>query len=308
MRARSTRIGTTRPVAALAGIANCAFAIAQLASFPRCASAQIPAVAPAPEPVRAELVADVASVQPGKPFRLAVRLTMTEGWHVNWINPGDAGLAPSVAWRLPDGFRAGLIEWPLPRRFSTGPLVIFGYGEDVLLSVDVDTPATLETGASVELVAEVSWLACAEACVPGTGRVSMRLPVEAASRTNPVWKSRIDAARVRCPIQPAEWSVDARVGDSSTLLLDLQTASETTPTLAGVFFFPLEQGLIENASAQTLSAMPGPHGRVAYQLRVERARIGVELPKRLTGILVCDSGWTTGAGPQAMTVDVPLGY
>jgi len=308
MRTRSTLIGTTRSIAALAGIATCAFAIAQMASPPGSAVAQLPGLAAAPEPVRAELVADVASIQPGKPFRLAVRLAMSDGWHVNWINPGDAGLAPSIAWRLPKGFRAGLIEWPLPRRFSTGPLVIFGYGDDVLLSVDVVVPGTLEVGTSVELVAEVSWLACAEACVPGAGKASLRLPVEATSRTSPGWNSRIDAARGRCPIQPSEWNVDARVGDDATLLVDLQTAADTTPTLDGVFFFPFEQGLIENASAQSLAAMPGPYGRIAYQLRIERARIGVELPKRLTGILVCESGWTAGAGPQAMTVDVPLGY
>jgi DsbC/DsbD-like thiol-disulfide interchange protein len=308
MRTRSTLVGTTRSVAALAGIATCAFAIAQMASSPRSAIAQIAGVEPSREPVRAELVADVASIQPGKTFRLAVRLVMTDGWHVNWINPGDAGLAPSVAWRLPKGFKAGLIEWPLPRRFSTGPLMIFGYGEDVLLSVDVDAPASIEAGTSVELAAEVSWLACAEACVPGAGKVSLRLPVEAASRTNPEGKSKIDATRERCPIQPTAWSMDARVADNSTLLVDIQTAAETTPALDGVFFFPFEQGLIENASAQSLAAMPGPYGRVAYQLRIERARIGVELPKRLTGILVCESGWTNGAGPQAMTVDVPLGY
>ncbi len=308
MRTRSTLVGTTRSVAALAGIATCAFAIAQMASSPRSAVAQVPGVASAPEPVRAELVADAASIQPGKQFRLAVRLVMSDGWHVNWINPGDAGLAPSVAWRLPKGFRVGLIEWPLPRRFETGSLVIFGYGEDVLLSVDVDAPATLETGTSAELIAEVSWLACAEACVPGTATVSLQLPVEAASRPSPEWKSRIDESRERCPVQPADWSVDARVRDDATLLFDLQTAAEKTPALDGVFFFPFDQGLIENASAQTLAAMPGPYGRVAYQLRIERARIGVELPKRLTGILVCESGWTAGAGPQAITIDVPLGY
>lgn len=278
-----------------------------MASFARPVHAQLAGAATS-EQVRAELVADVAAIEPGKPFRIAVRLVMQDGWHVNWINPGDAGLAPSIGWKLPVGFKAGLIEWPLPRRFVTGPLVIFGYDDAVLLSVDVIVPANLAIGKTVELGAEVSWLACAEACVPGSARVSLSLPVKAASRVNEEWNAKIDAARARCPSPPSEWNTFAHFGDDATLLLDLQTAAETTPKLDGVFFFPYDQGLIENASAQSLSAMPGPYGRIEYQLRIERARMGTELPERLTGILVCESGWTTGAGPQAMTIDVPFAH
>jgi DsbC/DsbD-like thiol-disulfide interchange protein len=307
MRTRSNLAGTTRSLATLAGIANCAFVIAQMAS-PMGSRGALAREAAVPDTVRASLVADVAAIQPGKPFRLAVRLAMADEWHVNWINPGDAGLAPSIAWKLPAGFRPGLLEWPLPRRFSTGPLVIFGYEGDVLLSADVAVPPDLAPGTVVELVAEVSWLACAEACVPGAARVSLRLPVEATSRPDAEWGARIASALRRCPTLPTEWNVEARVGDRETLLFDLQTAAATTPALEGVFFFPFDQGLIENASAQPLAAMPGPYGRIAYQLRVERAHVGSELPRRLTGILVCESGWTAGAGPQAITIDVPLGY
>src|SRR5678815_3096086 len=83
--------------------------------------------------VRAELISDVASIAPGSTFRLGVHLTMKEGWHVNWTNPGDAGLAPSIKWILPPVLKAGIITWPLPARIMTGPLAIFGYAGDVLL-------------------------------------------------------------------------------------------------------------------------------------------------------------------------------
>ena len=78
--------------------------------------------------VRAELIADVASIAPGSTFRLGVHLTMKEGWHVNWTNPGDAGLAPSIKWILPPVLKPGIITWPLPARIMTGPLAIFGGG------------------------------------------------------------------------------------------------------------------------------------------------------------------------------------
>jgi len=256
--------------------------------------------------VRAELIADVVSIAPGKPFRIAVRLVMEPGWHVNWLNPGDAGLAPGIAWRLPAGLRAGLIEWPLPGRFTSGPLSIFGYGGEVVLSSDVAVPADLAEGSSMDLVAEVSWLACADACVPGSATVNLRVPVEAAARPDAEGRKRIDDARARCPAPAFLWDVSVRRGDGASLLLDIQTAADTTPVLEGVFFFPYEPGVIQNAAAQLLSAAPGPHGRIAYELRVECARIGSELPKRLAGILVCESGWTPGAGPQAIAVDQSL--
>jgi DsbC/DsbD-like thiol-disulfide interchange protein len=42
--------------------------------------------------VKATLVADVTSVQPGQPFTAAVRLVHDGHWHTYWINPGT-GLA-----------------------------------------------------------------------------------------------------------------------------------------------------------------------------------------------------------------------
>ena len=41
----------------------------------------------------ATLVTDTDAIQPGKPFRVALRLRMADGWHTYWKNPGDAGVA-----------------------------------------------------------------------------------------------------------------------------------------------------------------------------------------------------------------------
>ena len=62
--------------------------------------------------VKASLVADTASIESGKSFRVGVRLIMDPGWHTYWKNPGDAGLATTVAWKLPKGFSAGKLGWP----------------------------------------------------------------------------------------------------------------------------------------------------------------------------------------------------
>src|SRR4051812_46492308 len=52
--------------------------------------------------VKAQLLADVASVKPGEEFTLGVLLKIKPDWHIYWKYPGDAGLPTSVKWKLPD--------------------------------------------------------------------------------------------------------------------------------------------------------------------------------------------------------------
>lgn len=262
-----------------------------------------PKVPATPDPkdlVRAELVADVEALAPGRPFHLAVRLAIKDGWHVNWLNPGDAGLAPGIAWRVPKGFKTTVMCWPYPERFRTGPLVIFGYEKELVLVTEVIPPADLPAG-TIELGAEVTWLACEEACIPGSASVSTKLAVDATPRPASKSSPAIDAWLKRCPGVAGVWSVDASLGDHATLLLDLQTAEDANVTLNNAFFYPYEPGVIENAAAQQLSVMPGPFGRSAYQLRIELTRIASKIPERVRGVLVLDRG-----GPLAIEVDVPL--
>jgi len=305
MNACATRSRAMRSIRPRSVVATCAMLALQIAIFSGTGRAVEPAFMPAPH-VHAELLCDAASIQPGMTFRLGVRLVMENGWHVNWTNPGDAGLAPSIAWKLPAGFRAGLVRWPLPERFVTGPLVIFGYAGDVLLETDVRAPAGLAPGQTVDLAAEVSWLACADACVPDSARVRMQLPVEAVARADAEAVARFETTRARCPSPSGSWNVQARVEDSSWIVLDIQTADPTTPPLAGLFFFPYDPGVIENAAPQTTSALAGPLGRTAYQLRIERARMPVGSLSRLSGVLVSTSGWSGGNGPAAIDVDAPM--
>ncbi len=281
-----------------------------LASTPRgfVAKANAQGLAPKlpsePDPkdlVHAELVADVEALAPGRPFHVAVRLEIKDGWHVNWLNPGDAGLAPGIKWNVPKGFKTTVMCWPYPERFRTGPLVIFGYAKELMLVTEVTPPADLPVGAPVELGAEVTWLACEEACIPGSASLSTKLAVETTARTDSKWSPPIDAWRNRCPGLSGPWSVDASLGDQATLLLDLQIAEDEKVPLNGAFFYPYDQGVIENAASQLLAVLPGPNGRTAYQLRVELSRVASNVPERLRGVLVMDTG-----SPLAIEVDVPL--
>jgi thiol:disulfide interchange protein DsbD len=255
--------------------------------------------------VRAELISDVASMQPGSTFRLGVHLTMKEGWHVNWTNPGDAGLAPSIKWNLPPGLKASILSWPLPARIMTGPLAIFGYAGEVLLICDVRVPADFPAGGNVELAADVSWLACADECVPGSGSVHLTLPVEKTARPDAARHGLFEATEARWPSHSLAWKVEAWIEESNTLVLEIQSGDSNPSPLQEVTYFPYDPGLIENASPQKVTAQPGPSGTV-YQLRIERARMPAGDLTRVYGLLVASSGLSRSDGPAAIEVNVPI--
>lgn len=126
--------------------------------------------------VQAELLANVSSIQAGKPFLLGVRLSIDPGWHIYWKNPGDAGLPTRVTFVLPDGFVAGPLQYPTPHRFDqAGNIVAFGYEDSVLLLARVMPPANLAADFHGDFRAEVSWLVCSNVCIPGKATTTLSL-------------------------------------------------------------------------------------------------------------------------------------
>ncbi|MGC9159266.1 MAG: protein-disulfide reductase DsbD domain-containing protein, partial [Terracidiphilus sp.] len=84
--------------------------------------------------VRVELVAPEEDFYPGSPRNDAgFYFKLDPGWHIYWKNPGDAGEPPQVQWKLPPGVTAGPIQFPAPQRLPLGPLMDFGYQNEVLL-------------------------------------------------------------------------------------------------------------------------------------------------------------------------------
>src|SRR5262245_9768812 len=112
-----------------------------------------PSFAAGSKNVKASLVSETASIQPGQPLQLGLRLVMADGWHTYWKNPADSGLPTKLTWKLPDGFTADPILWPRPERISAPPLMSYGYEDEVLLPVTVHPPATLPAGQTLRLAA-----------------------------------------------------------------------------------------------------------------------------------------------------------
>ena len=77
-------------------------------------------------------------MEPGSQLCVALALTMEEGWHIYWKNPGDSGLPTSIQWNLPEGFSVEETKWPYPQRFETSGIVSFGYAGELVYNGGID--------------------------------------------------------------------------------------------------------------------------------------------------------------------------
>jgi DsbC/DsbD-like thiol-disulfide interchange protein len=142
------------------------------------------ASAPPKDLVRATLLANVKTVKPGEPFKLGVLLKIKPGWHIYWINPGDAGRPTRVKFTLPGGFKASDLKYPLPVKFDQGGVIGYGYRDEVMLIAEVTPPADLQPGETLHLSADVSWLCCQSVCIPGKAQVGKDLTVSEAAEAD----------------------------------------------------------------------------------------------------------------------------
>ena len=120
---------------------------------------------------RVQLVASADRLGPAEPLLIGVEFDIRPGWHIYWKNPGGAGLATAIEWRLPEGVNAGNLQWPVPVAFTQGgDIPGYGYEGSVILAAEILSAKAL-VGDTV-VGASVSWLACNDVCVLGSAELS----------------------------------------------------------------------------------------------------------------------------------------
>jgi thiol:disulfide interchange protein DsbD len=148
----------------------------------------------------AELLLESPACQAGDVLVAGVRLVLDQGWHSYWVNPGEAGMATRLEWRLPTGWSLLEQGQPFPRRFETGGLPGYGHEGEVVYPV-VMRAGPLGAG-GVKLGVKAAWLTCSEGgCVPG--EVNLELAVALGKKQAGPAASVLRRARERVPV---EWA------------------------------------------------------------------------------------------------------
>jgi thiol:disulfide interchange protein DsbD len=211
-----------------------------------------------------------------------VHFQLRKGWHIYWQNPGDSGAKPTLRWQLPEGFTAGELQFPYPKRFLIPPLANFGYEGEIYLPVQLRSPAKLVNPVALRLRAD--WLICQQECIPESGQLSLTLPVGDGSIT-PEQRALFDEIRRSLPqptLQPLTFTATPQ-----EITLNLQALGN----VQSAEFFPYEDGIIVNSAQQKFS---GDRQTLTLQRGYQ-----TDL-KRVAGVLVVQQqGQTRGLDIQA---------
>src|SRR6266568_2939603 len=192
------------------------------------------------ELVKAELLADTSAVVPGKHFTVGLLLRMAPHWHTYWKFPGDAGLPTELKWKLPQGWKVGEIQWPIPlKTIDPGDIQTYGYQDEVLLMQEITPPASIGDS-TVKISADANWLVCEKICIPGNATLQLELSRSATSAPD---NTEIFARFRRLlpqnwpgpKIATANWT---RAGSD----LRLSVRSATLANYPSADFYPLPQG------------------------------------------------------------------
>ncbi|MBX9689337.1 MAG: thioredoxin family protein [Candidatus Obscuribacterales bacterium] len=129
--------------------------------------------------VKAVLISNCKTIKAGEKFRLGVELNMAPGWHTYYRESGEAGMPTKISFELPDGFKASDLLWERPHKLVDAGIVTYGYNEHTVIAAELQAPADLKAGTELKFQATVKWLACKDACVPGSAKLELTLPVAA---------------------------------------------------------------------------------------------------------------------------------
>lgn len=262
------------------------------------ASAQAPG---GPPLVRATLIPEMRSVRDGRPLRLALRLVVAPGWHIYWTNPGESGLPTTVTWRVPAGFRVGVIEWPFPERKVVDGLTVHAYEGEVVLLSEVHPPARLQANTMAELVAHVRVGVCREVCIAQHLEAATSLPTtDSVARPDARWTGMFRAATPRMPRSLPGWLVEARSEEAEIVLRITPRGIHLLPE-GPMTFFPEDQGIVAVATSHE----PRDAGEPLV-LRLPDVRQHAGTRRRVRGVLVARSAWEGAGSTRALVVDIPV--
>jgi thiol:disulfide interchange protein DsbD len=254
------------------------FAVLHVALFAHAAASSADAAH-----LHVQLIVPEALLLVGDSSDAGLYFKLEPGWHVYWQNAGDSGEPPHVHWTLPQGITASALQFPAPKRLPLGPLMDFGYENEVLFPLTLDVANDVKPG-PVMLSAKVDWLVCREVCIPGKAVLDLQ--------------RFIPPTGVEVIENVADRDIYQRlVGQLPKTLPDLDTAVfQSTPTgfhLAvstgrretQAEFFPKDQNIIDNPAPQTVT--PTATGLI---LELKKDANLTASPVQLKGVLELSGG------------------
>ena len=198
-----------------------------------------------------QLIVPEASLLAGKSSDAGLYFKLEPGWHVYWQNAGDSGEPPHIKWTLPAGITAGPLQFPAPTRLPLGPLMDFGYENEVLFPFSLDVAKSVKPGPA-ELMAHVDWLVCREVCIPGKADLEVDRVVPPTGVEVIQFKPDADIySRLANRLPTSLPAADQAVFQSTANGFRLAVTTGQRETQAE--FFPEDQDILNNPAPQVVT-------------------------------------------------------
>lgn len=197
--------------------------------------------------IKAEVVSDRSSVQPGERFYAGIHFKMDPDWHIYWRNAGDSGIPTVIDWKLPEGVRAGPLLWPFPKKIQMEEITSYGYDDEIILLNEMTISENFSSH-QLTLEADVTWLGCEKICVPGKSSPSLTLPVSSSASEPSENNEKIQNTLTSLPepfLEPLKGKVS---GSNVTLELP-----EEWGTKKEILFYPYEDNWLDHGAPQKIS-------------------------------------------------------
>lgn len=194
--------------------------------------------------IQATLVADGPAIA-GQELTLAIHFKpVSKEWHGYWKNPGDAGYGMQLEWDLPEGWRAGEPQYPVPSKLLISNLMNHIYEGQYAVLVPISVPENAPLSGVAQIGLKAEWLACTdEICVPERGELEIALPIgegDFGDDRFAAWRSAIP------PMLDSSATFDI-AGDRLRIAIPLPAAVG----LAEPHIFIANTDLVQYAAAQT---------------------------------------------------------
>lgn len=219
---------------------------------------QAPLEERAAKAVTVKLITETTSVAPGRVGTVGLSFRIAKGWHLYWRNSGDSGAPISWKFRVPDGVTIGEPSWPTPiRKVAPGDILDYIYEDEVTLLFPLVLSAGRSASESIQIEADVDWLVCSEACVPGSRTVKLTVPVSEELKPSSDAgliagaRARVPGAQSDAPGPAVEWRVVEERLEVSCAGADKLT------------FFPYE-GDLQPRDILDQGSVEGPRLRLTY--------------------------------------------
>jgi thiol:disulfide interchange protein DsbD len=251
----------------------------------------------------AKLTTPVKEIRPGSSFFVGFLLRPEPGYHTYWRGPGVVGVATQLHWDLPEGFVAGDILWPPPRKTDMAGIIANGYKREVILLTQIRVPETLSED-DVTLRVKAAWMACSASCHPSVDNFSLTLPVasENPKDPDPKWEKRFQEIRESLPKPPPEeWEFNVAAPGANHIFLEATIPELSQNTTEEPVFF-CDDMQVDSDSPARFEWVEKPQGK--FRIHFVRPDFAPENPEKFSGVLKHPKGWKKIAS-SCVEVSVP---